>query len=75
MAQYGLDQNAACGCPRYNGQPYINAQNAFVNSNQLHINFVPYQTQSGPQMPDAPQDARGLEGADVFGPAPGCRCP
>lgn len=54
------------------GQPRVNARNAFCNSNQLHVNFVPYQVSDQfPLPPSGPQDAAGLEGADVFGPAPG----
>lgn len=68
MAQYGLPPSPLWLDPRYPGQPRINARNSFINSTQLHINFVPHAQDLG-----QPQDARGLEGADVFGPAPGAR--
>lgn len=65
MAQYGLDWYPLLLDPRYGGQPRANARNAFCNSRTIHVNFVPH-----PQTLDQPTDARGLEGADVFGPAP-----
>jgi hypothetical protein len=66
MAQYGYLISPLYPDPRYGGQPRINAKNAFINSSQLHVNFVPFN-----QDMSRPTDAAGLEGADVFGPAPG----
>ena len=67
MAQYGLPPTSQ---QRFGSQPHANAQNAFANSREIHANFVPYQATADGSPPSGPQDARGLEGADVFGPSP-----
>jgi len=71
MAQYGMPcgvSPAPCNCQPGEGQPRINSRNAFINSNQLHINYRP----EGDR--DVKQDVVGLQGARVFGPAPPIAC-